>query len=100
MLSTLLQSLRVPHVVASSKAVAPIFRLPFWFPDANAALELNTMKDRLMSGKPSGTAHLRRRQRLVYKISRAAMNNIIRNCSNKTLIKAYFNIYKHLYKLI
>eukprot|EP00434_Breviolum_minutum_P000828 symbB.v1.2.000729.t1/scaffold36.1/size400579/1 len=63
MLSSLLQNLRVPHVVASSQAVpGNIYRLPLWFPHANAVLELNTSSDRLVSGKLSGTAEMRRKQ--------------------------------------
>ena len=48
----------------SRSATAPrsFYRLPLWFPDANAVLELNTTGDRLMSGKHSGTAEMRRRQ--------------------------------------
>ncbi|CAL1150880.1 unnamed protein product, partial [Cladocopium goreaui] len=63
LLSSLLQNLRVPHVVASSKAVpGNIYRVPLWFPAANAVLDLSTSSDRLISGKYSGTARMRRRQ--------------------------------------
>ncbi|CAE7702803.1 unnamed protein product [Symbiodinium microadriaticum] len=62
-LSALLQHLRIPHVVASPAAVpGGIYRIPVWFPEQSAALELEQLGDRLAGGGLSGTARLRRRQ--------------------------------------
>ncbi|CAE8688155.1 unnamed protein product, partial [Polarella glacialis] len=63
LLSGLLQHMRVPHVLASPSAMAGgIYRVPVWFPDPKAVLELEVSGDRLTSGGLGGAAELRRRQ--------------------------------------
>ncbi|CAJ1346082.1 unnamed protein product [Effrenium voratum] len=61
MISSLLQQLRVPHVVARTGQVG-LYRLPIWFPDGQATLELDISSDRLASGSPNGQAQVRRQQ--------------------------------------
>lgn len=62
-LSELLQHMRVPHV-ASSPLVLPggIYRIPAWFPQPGAVLDVDARGDLLASGATSGAADLRRRQ--------------------------------------
>lgn len=62
-LSELLQHMRVPHV-ASSPLVLPggIYRVPAWFPQPGAVLDIDARGDRLASGASSGASELRRKQ--------------------------------------
>lgn len=62
-LSSLLQHIRVPHVVASPVAMpGGIYRIPIWFPQPGAVLDVDVQGDRLASGELGGAAHLRRKQ--------------------------------------
>jgi len=59
----MLQHMRVPHVVASAAAVpGSIYRVPIWFPEPKAVLDVDVQGDRLASGILGGAAELRRSQ--------------------------------------
>lgn len=62
-LSKLLQQMRVPHVVASPTVLpGGIYRVPIWFPQPGAVLDVDVQGDRLASGALGGGAELRRQQ--------------------------------------
>jgi len=61
----MLQQLRIPHVQRAGPTVIPgvgIYRVPIWFPQPSAVLDIDLEVDRLASGALCGAAALRRQQ--------------------------------------